>query len=216
MLWHQFQALLQRVNILRNYGDKMRKISVVLCLVLMLGLFSACGSPKSDLNEATSENQTTTVEATSAEEVVRLGIDKNSLADPESFVNSMKEYGAEVKDMTDAGGYLLLFSETEHKKLLKDKKDFVLNKFKEYEENPEHYVDSVKYNDDFRNVTIYVDKDKYSSTGSTTGNVVVASVVLSYQMFLPDGQKTVVKVIYTGTEEVVSNFILPMNLSVEQ
>ncbi len=179
-------------------------------------MFSACDSKIEESPTETTATQTTTVETTSANDIVRVGVDKNSLADPENFINSMKDYGAEVKDMTDAGGYLLLFSKDEHKKLLADKKSEVLKKLKEYEENDEYYVDSIEFNDDFRNLTIYVDKDKYSMTGNTTGNVVVASVVLSYQMFLEDGQKTVVEVIYTGTEEVVSKFVLPMSLSIEQ
>jgi len=216
MLWLQFPLLLRKVNIPKNYGEKMKNISIVLVLISVMVLFSACDSKIEELPTDTTVTQTTAVETTSANDIVRVGVDKNSLADPENFINSMKEYGAEVKDMTDAGGYLLLFSKDEHKKLLDDKKTEVLNKFKEYEENQDHYVDSVEFNDDFRNLTIYVDKDKYSATGSTTGNVVVASVVLSYQMFLEDGQKTVVEVIYTGTEEVASKFALPMNLSIEQ
>lgn len=194
----------------------MKKISIILSLALMLVLFSACDSKNVDSPETTTENQAATVETTSEDAVVRIGVDKNSLADPEGFIKSMEGYGAEVKDMTDAGGYLLLFSKAEHKKLLDDKKSDVLKKFKEYEDDSEHYVDSIEFTDDFRNVTIYVDKDKYSATGSTTGNVVVASVVLSYQMFLEDGQKTVVEVIYTGTEEVASKFVLPMTLNVNQ
>ncbi len=216
MLWLQFLLLLKKANILRSCGEEMKKISIILILVLMLVMFSACESEIEEPPKDTTETQATTEETTSANDVVRVGIDKNSLADPEKFIDSMKDYGAEVKDMTDAGGYLLLFSKNEHKKLLDDKKSEVLKTLKEYEENEEHYVDSIEFNDDFRNLTIYVDKDKYSSTGSTTGNVVVASAVLSYQMFLEDGQKTVVEVIYTGTEDVVAKFVLPMNLSVEQ
>ena len=194
----------------------MNKLSIVLVLLMVLAMFSACTSENENSSKDTTEMQSTTVATTSANDIVRIGINADSLADPDEFISKMEAYGAEVTDLTDSGGYLLIFSKDEHKRLLEDKESDVLKKFKEYEENQEHYVDSIEYNDDFRNVTIYVDKDKYSATGSTTGNVIVASAVLSYQMFLEAGQKTVVKVIYTGTEEVVSNFILPMNLSVEQ
>lgn len=203
-------------NIPKNCGEKMKKISIILILALVLVMFSACDSEKGDSSQNTTENQTSSVETTADSDIVRLGVNKDALVDAESFLNEMKSYGAEVKDMSDAGGYLLLFSKDEHKKLLADKKSDVLKKFKEYEENQEHYVDSVEYDDDFRNLTIYVDKDKYSTGGTTTGDVVVASVVLTYQMFLEDGQKTVVKILYTGTEDVVSTFVLPMNLSLEQ
>ena len=194
----------------------MRVISVLLVLILSLTLFSACNTKTENSNENTTENQTSSVETTSGEDAVRIGVDKKNLADPESFIDNMKKYGAEVRDLTDAGGYLLLFSDEEHKKLLDDKKADVLKKFKDYEENQEHYVESIEYDEDFRNMKVYVNKDLYSKTGTTTGNVIVASAVLSYQMFLESGQKTNVEVIYDGTEEVVSKFTLPMNLNISQ
>lgn len=194
----------------------MRVISVLLVLILSLTLFSACNTKTENSNENTTENQTSSVETTSGEDAVRIGVDKKNLADPESFIDNMKKYGAEVRDLTDAGGYLLLFSDEEHKKLLDDKKADVLKKFKDYEENQEHYVESIEYDEDFRNMKVYVNKELYSKTGTTTGNVIVASAVLSYQMFLESGQKTNVEVIYDGTEEVVSKFTLPMNLNISQ
>lgn len=194
----------------------MRVISVLLVLILSLTLFSACNTKTENSNENTTENQTSSVETTSGEDAVRIGVDKKNLADPESFIDNMKNYGAEVRDLTDAGGYLLLFSDEEHKKLLDDKKADVLKKFKDYEENQEHYVESIEYDEDFRNMKVYVNKELYSKTGTTTGNVIVASAVLSYQMFLESGQKTNVEVIYDGTEEVVSKFTLPMNLNISQ
>lgn len=194
----------------------MRVLSVLLVLILSLTLFSACNTKTENSNENTTENQTSSVETTSGEDAVRIGVDKKNLADPESFIDNMKNYGAEVRDLTDAGGYLLLFSEEEHKKLLDDKKADVLKKFKGYEENQEHYVESIEYDEDFRNMKVYVNKELYSKTGTTTGNVIVASAVLSYQMFLESGQKTNVEVIYSETEEVVSKFTLPMNLNISQ
>ncbi len=195
----------------------MKKISLVLLLVLLFSVFSSCGTGE-DTKSSTVDTSSpeTTLETTQENDIVRIAIDKNSLADPESFIQSMESYGAEVKDVTTTGGYLLLFSKDEHSKLLKDKKAEVLKKFKEYEENGEHYVDSIEYDDDFRNLKIYVNKSLYESTGSTTGNVVVASAALSYQMYLEEGQKTVVNIIYSGTEDIVSTFTLPMNLSVAQ
>lgn len=195
---------------------QMRVLSLILILILSLTLLSACDTGTENSDGNTTENKTSSVETTSGEDAVRIGVDKKNLADPEGFIDNMKNYGAEVRDLTDAGGYLLLFSEDEHKKLLDDKKADVLKKFKDYEENQEHYVESIEYDDDFRNIKVYVDKDLYLTTGTTTGNVIVASAVLSYQMFLESGQKTNVEVIYSETEEVVSKFTLPMNLNVSQ
>ena len=194
--------------------NRMKKLSIILLIALVFTMFTACESKELDLSKETGINQTTE-ETTSDKDVVKIGINKDSLAEPEVFIDNMENYGAEVKDMTDAGGYLLIFSKDEHKKLLDDKKSEVLKIFKEYEENDEHYVDSVEFDDDFRNLKVYVDKDKYSSTATATSDIIVASAALSYQMFLEDGQKTVVEVVYSGTEEVVSTFSLPMNISIE-
>ena len=194
--------------------NRMKKLSIILLIALVFTMFTACESKELDSTKGTGINQTTE-ETTSDKDVVKIGINKDSLAEPEVFIDNMENYGAEVKDMTDAGGYLLIFSKDEHKKLLDDKKSEVLKIFKEYEENDEHYVDSVEFDDDFRNLKVYVDKDKYSSTATATSDIIVASAALSYQMFLEDGQKTVVEVVYSGTEDVVSTFSLPMNISIE-
>lgn len=194
----------------------MKRISIILLLSLALVMLTACGSNVADSSEQTTDNVVTTEGSASADDVVKIGINKDSLADPVAFVSSMEDYGAEVKDMTDAGGYILIFSKEEHKKLLNDKKSEALKTFKEYEENSEHYVDSIEFDDDFRNLKLYVDKDKYSSSATATSDIIVASAALAYQMFLEDGQKTVVEVMYSGTDEVISTFVLPMNLSYEQ
>ena len=91
-----------------------------------------------------------------------------------------------------------------------------MEKFKKYEDDESSYVDSVEYDEDFRNLKLFVNKEKYGESGSTTGNIVIASAALSYQMFLEDGQKVSVQVIYSDTQEVVSTFMLPMDLTVAQ
>lgn len=199
----------------------MKNFSLFIALVLIVSLFTACGTENTadtaDTADTTETSNTTSVETTAKEEaVVRIAIDKSTLADADSFIQSMKDYGAEVNDISGADGYLLVFSKSEHEKLIQDKYAEAIKKFKEYEENEEHYVDSVEYDEDFRNLKIYVDKDMYDTTASTTSDIVVAAVALSYQLYLEDGQKTYVKVIYSGTEDVVSAFSLPINLSVAQ
>ncbi len=193
----------------------MRKILSSIALVLSVFLLASCSTGGS--SDTPTDSDTTSVETTEKqEEIVRIAVDKETLADAESFIQSMKDYGAEVNDISGADGYLLVFSKTEHEKLIKDKYDETVKKFKEYEDNEEHYVDTVEYDGDFRNLKIYVDKELYETTANTTSDIVVAAVALSYQLYLEDGQKTSVEVIYSGTDEVVSTFSLPINLSVAQ
>lgn len=192
----------------------MKKLSLLLTLLLVVSLFTACGTQDADGGTTT---QTTAAEETKAnEQNVRIAVDKSNLADEESFVNSMKEYGAEVNSIEGANGYLLVFSKPEHEKLLEDKHKATVEKFKKYEDDESSYVDSVEYDEDFRNLKLFVNKEKYGESGSTTGNIVIASAALSYQMFLEDGQKVSVQVIYSDTQEVVSTFMLPMDLTVAQ
>lgn len=192
----------------------MKKLSLLLTLLLVVSMFTACGTQDADGGTAT---QTTAAEETKAnEQNVRIAVDKSNLADEESFVNSMKEYGAEVNSIEGANGYLLVFSKPEHEKLLEDKHKATVEKFKKYEDDESSYVDSVEYDEDFRNLKLFVNKEKYGESGSTTGNIVIASAALSYQMFLEDGQKVSVQVIYSDTQEVVSTFMLPMDLTVAQ
>lgn len=188
----------------------MKKTALLIALILVVSLFSACGSKKNNVDDTTQPPQTT------EEQLVRVAISKDALEDAGSFVKSMKEYGAEVNDIDGADGYLFVFSKTEHEKLLEDKYTEVVQKFNEYEDNTEHYIDTIEYDENFRNMTFYVDRELYASSGSTTGNIVVASFALSYQIYLEDGQKTNVKVVYSDNEEEITSFFLPMNLSVEQ
>ncbi len=190
----------------------MKKISLVITLLLIVSLLTACGTKSPfDTSKLT---ETTTVETT--EKVVKIGVQKADLSDSENFVKKMKEYGAEVSDMNGAEGYWFTFSVAEHEKLLAEKHATVVKKFKEYEDNEEHYIDTIEYDKDFRNMTFNVDRDLYDSNANATTDLVIAAVALSYQIYLEDGQKTNVKVVYTGTEEVISSFTLPMNLSVLQ
>lgn len=190
--------------------SKMKKFALLIALVLVVSLFSACGS------EIDVADTTQAVPETTEEQLVRVSVSKSVLEDSEAFIKSMKKYGAEVNDINGADGYLFVFSKTEHKKLLEDKFNETVKKFAEYEDDENHYIDNIEYDEDFRNLTFYVDREIYDSTGSTTGNIVVASSALSYQIYLEDGQKTNVKVVYSDNEEVVTTFFLPMNLSVEQ
>lgn len=193
----------------------MRKISLIITLLFIASLFTACGTENTP--DATETSEKTTVETTEKqEETVKIAISKDTLADAESFIQSMKEYGAEVTDISDAGGYILIFSKEEHETLLKDKYDETVKKFKEYEDDEKSYVEKVEYDEDFRNLKIFVQKEAWDATSSNMNDIVISSTALSYQLYLEDGQKTDVEIIYSGTDTVVSTFTLPMTIAYEQ
>ena len=182
----------------------MKKISLLLSLVLIASLFSACGS-----GDNTSADTTVTDE-TSQEQLVEIKVAKDSLADVDEFLGNMKSYGAEAKDSADGNSYVLTFTGEEHKKLLDDKRAEITKAFKGYEEDENHYIDSIEYDEDFRNLVFNVNKDLYNASTDETNNILIAAKVLIYQMYLGVEQKADVKVVYTGTEEEVKTFTLPI------
>lgn len=191
--------------------NRMKILSFFIALVLVVALFSGCS-----VQETAPETTVQTTEQTTEEQVIKISIKKETLADAEGFVQNMKEYGAEVQNTDNEDGYIFEFSQAEHKKLLEDKHNETVEKFRKYEDDPQHYIDSIDYDDNFRNLTLNVNKELYNNGENSTSNMVVAATALAYQLYLEDGQRTNVKVIYTGTEEVISQFSLPMNLSVAQ
>ena len=191
--------------------NRMKILSFFIALVLVVALFSGCS-----VQETAPETTVQTTEQTTEEQVIKISIKKETLADAEGFVQNMKEYGAEVQNTDNEVGYIFEFSQAEHKKLLEDKHNETVEKFRKYEDDPQHYIDSIDYDDNFRNLTLNVNKELYNNGENSTSNMVVAATALAYQLYLEDGQRTNVKVIYTGTEEVISQFSLPMNLSVAQ
>lgn len=184
----------------------MKRIALIISLVLIVSLFSACGTQNNSSENSQASNETV------QEQDVKIEITKDTLSDAEEFLKNMKKYGAEVEDDTDNNAYILVFSKDDHQKLLDDKYAEIIKAFKEYEDDENHYIDAVEYDEDFRNLVFNVNKDIYDASTDETNNILIAAKVLSYQMYLGKGQKTNVEVVYSGTEEVISSFTLPMNL----
>lgn len=192
----------------------MKKTALIVAFALLVALFSGC-STQNDIDEATAKT-TETTNQTTKEQNVKISVKKEVLAEPESFVDNMKAYGAKVKESENSDEYIFVFSKSEHDKLLKDKLDETVARFKACEDDSEHYIDTVEYDEDFRNMTFYVNKELYDKGTNSTNDMILAASALSYQLYLGSGQKTVVKVIYADTEELVYQFVLPMSLSVSQ
>ena len=184
----------------------MRKIAFIISLVLVVSLLSACGTQNNF-----SETTQVTNETTQSQDV-KIEIRKDSLSDADELLENMEKYGAKVEEPGDSDSYIFVFSGEEHQKLLDDKRKEIIKEFKEYEEDENHYVDAIEYDEDFRNLVFNVNKDLYDESKDSTNNMLIAAKVLVYQMHLGKAQKTNVKVVYSGTEDVISTFALPMNL----
>ncbi len=186
---------------------KMKKISLLLVIIMVVAIFSSCQG--NNLQPSKDDSQTTE----SSLPDVKIAIDSASISDPETFISDMEKYGAEVQDMTAAGGgYIFVFSAEEHKKLLADKQASIVEKFKSYESDEESYVEKIEYTDNFRDLVIYVNRDLYDSTSATFVNYSIGANALVYQLYLGEGQHTFVKIIYSDNEETAETFNLPMNI----
>ncbi len=182
----------------------------------MLGMFSACDASKENTLTDTTENQTTTAETTEEKlSDVTISIKKDSVVDSEDFIQGMKAYGAEVSNKEESDSLYFTFSSDEYKKLLDDKHKECVDKFKEFEDDQNNYVEKVEFDENFRNLTISVNKELYDVTDSTVREYAVAATALSYQLYINEAQHTNVKLVYSETKEEVSAFSLPMNFAIQ-
>lgn len=198
-----------RVNIPKNSGDFMRKLSLFLCLVACAMLLSSCGSDT--VSESTDGNSTTEA----VNENVTIEIDKLNIADEETFTGDLKAYGAEITESEDGEKLVCEFLKSEYEILIQDKREETVKAFEALENDAESYVEKIEYDDDFRNLKIYVNKEAYdkkasaSALGNTFNDYAIGAKAVAFQIYLEDGQRTTTEIYYTGTEEPVSRFVLP-------
>ena len=150
--------------------------------------------------------------------IVNIDIDKKELEsntvfgyqfDEELFLKEMQEYGAKVNQSADGESYNLVFSESQYNNLLKDKYNQIATIYSGYEYlDTYHVIREVEFDEDFRNLKIYIDKEMWEvmAYDCTEG---VASQAYSYQMFLKDGIGVNVEVINFKTNKTCNTYPLP-------
>lgn len=204
----------------------MKKISLLLCLVLVVGMLAGCGS-KSDKGTvgvigsvgsdgATSGGDATTTKSTTEDENsdVTISISKDSVVDTEEFIQGMKKFGAEVENKESSDSFKFTFTASEYKKLLEAKHKECVKAFKELEKKEDHYVEKIEYDDNFRNLKISVNKELYDAS-TKTDDYIIAACALAYQLYITENSYTKVTVVYSGSDEVISSFSLPLNYNVK-
>ena len=185
--------------------SKMKKIALILSLILLISLLSACGTEDELPADTTVTNSTTQAQN------VEIEISKDTLAEAEEFLKNMESYGAEVKDEADSNSYILTFSAEEHQKLLDDKYAETIKAFKEFENDQNNYVEKVEFDNNFRNITISVNRELYDVISSEVREYAVGAKALAYQLYANEEQHTNIKIVYSETEELVGEFEMPIN-----
>ena len=170
-----------------------------------IALISACGTEDELPADTTVTNSTTQAQN------VEIEISKDTLAEAEEFLKNMESYGAEVKDEADSNSYILTFSAEEHQKLLDDKYAETIKAFKEFENDQNNYVEKVEFDNNFRNITISVNRELYDVISSEVREYAVGAKALAYQLYANEEQHTNIKIVYSETEELVGEFEMPIN-----
>ncbi len=125
------------------------------------------------------------------------------------FFKDMNRYGAKIDPKSGELGYFVIFTESQYHKLMTDKYKQVELYYKGFEESEEDFIfKKVEYDEDFRNLKIYVDESQrqYISSIPEYG---IAQNAFNYQMFLSEGVGVNVDVIDYKTNKVVWSFTLP-------
>lgn len=190
-----------QVFTLRNYGDFMKKLALFLALLVVVCSLCACGG-------STEEPTETTAPETTTDEVV-IRIRKDLIVDTDEFKTDMQKYeGVSVSETDEL--ILLTMNSASYDKLVEAKHEEAVKAYDALKTQEGSFVDNIVYDENFRDVKVYVNREKYDAVSHNSMEYVTyAANALVYQMYLPNGQQCKVQMIYADTEEVIGTTTLP-------
>lgn len=179
----------------------MKKIVALLLAVLVVCSLCACGGNTDDVTE------TTAPETTNDEVVIR--IKKDLIIDVEEYVTDIQKYeGVSVAQSDEL--IILTMNSSSYDNLVQAKHDEAVAAYDAFKTQEGTFVENIVYDINFREVKVYVNREKYdSSNHSSMDYVTYAANALVYQMYLPNGQQCTVELIYSDTQEVIGSSTLP-------
>ncbi|MBO5462312.1 MAG: hypothetical protein J6A49_03265 [Clostridia bacterium] len=187
----------------------MKKIALLLSLFFVFMCFTACGD-----GDVSSESTTVVPETSeSVPENVVISVNKELVADETAFLTDISEIGG-ISSTADENFYVLTMSQEVYKKLLTVKSQSVIAEYEALSQKGE-YIEDIQYSENFRQVTVLVNREKFDAVDSGTKQIQLITIgakAMSYQMFLAEGQKTVVSAVYSDTEEVALALSLPIEM----
>ncbi len=193
-----------------------RSLLFLLVMAICCSAFSGCSTkaPSSE-NSNTTEQTVSTTESQKAEYTVIIDgtrfSDEKTIQEFETTLSSIS--GIFYTKNNENSQYTLNMTETAYLELKELKSKDVTEKFTELINDSENYITDIKYDEDFRNVTVYADREKIPqiSIESVDINVVtIAGVTLLYQMYTVEGESLRITTVYSDTEEVVKVDTFPM------
>lgn len=190
----------------------MKKTPIILFVAAVLCLLCACGNTENAPDSTVSSSGNGTLSESASENVV-ISVNKELVADETVFLTDISEIGGITSTMND-NFYVLTMSQESYKNLLKSKSQEVIDEYELLSRKGE-YIEDIDYSEDFREIKVYVNRQKYDAVDSATQQmqlITIGAKAMSYQMFLTEGQKTLVSAVYSGTEETAFTISLPIEM----
>ncbi len=185
-------------------------LSLLLVVAVLLTLFVGCNKTP----VSTETESTTKAEAAS----VKVIIDGNKFSDDFSEVEFYEELTAieglfHTKN-NETNEYTLTMTESAYKELKDIKSKPVKDAYNDIINIAENYVTDIKYDDDFRNVKVYAEKDKvpeeFSDFDATL--IKIMGSAMAYQIYTTEGQSVNITVFDAENEEILKTVSYPVVL----
>lgn len=180
----------------------------LLSILLSVTMFVGCNkAPDSTETENTTKAETASV---------KVVIDGNKFSDDFSEIEFYEELdsieGLFYTKNNETNEYTLTMTESAYTELKNLKSKSVKDTFKAVIDDTENYVTDIKYDDDFRNVKVYAEKDKvpeeFSDFDATLLKIMGSS--MAYQIYTTKGQSVNITVLDAQNEEVLKSVSYPV------
>lgn len=203
-------------------------IAILLCLVMIT--ITACGNSSNDDtskesnqekeinegNEESNENEDLEVDKGLLNVTITLPASMFEGEDIDKEVEEIKEEGIKDVKVNDDGSMTVKMTKTKHKELVKEVKDTVLEYFEELkasEDTPS--INDVKYDDNFKEVTLEVDKKKFEESFDSMAVFGVAMTTAMYHIYEGVPAEEVnfkINAKDSGTGEIFNTILYPDDL----
>ncbi len=183
----------------------MKKIALLLSIAVLICTLCSCGGTKT---EPTTE---TTAESTTNDEVA-VHIRKDLLVDEASFVSEIQQFEGITVNSTDEK-IILVMNSAAYDNLVAAKNNEAVESYNDILSEEGTYVEKFDYDENFRHVKVYVNRQGFDAIGNQNMEYIkFAGIAMAYQMYLPNGQRTTIELIYSDNEEVIGISNFPNNV----
>lgn len=205
----------------------MKKILLILLCIVMITI-TACGDSNNE-DKSKDDSQVSESDRDNEKKNESVEVDKGlvnvTLTIPASMfegqdvnqkAEEMKEEGIKEVTVNDDGSVILEMSKDKHKELVKEMKKMLVENFDEIKSSEEFQsIKDVKYDDDFKEITLEVDKVKYEQSFdgmAVWGMLITTGMYHIYDGVPADDVSFKINIKDADTGEVFNTVIYPDDL----